>query len=77
MYTFIRIQYLSCIPCRSVSLYTLQRKYRLSQDTGMPISPNYGTEKIFTHIDFYLPGATRLAIECNMDETTTKLIMLR
>ena len=74
MYTFIRIYYLSCIPCTS---YTLQRKYRLSQDTGMPISPNYGTEKSFAHIEIYLPGATRLAIECNMDETTTKLIMLR
>ena len=59
------------------TLYVIQRKYRLSQDTGMPISPNYGTEKSFTHIEIYLPGATRLAIECNMDETTTKLIMLR
>ena len=43
----------------------------------MPISLNYGTEKSFAHIEIYLPGATRLAIECNMDETTTKLIMLR
>ena len=35
--------------------YTLQRKYRLSQDTGMPISPNYGTEKSFAHMEIYLP----------------------
>ena len=56
MYTFIRIYYLSCITCTSVSFnYTLQRKYRLSQDTGMPISPNYGTEKSFAHIEIYLP----------------------
>ena len=60
MYTFIRICYLSCIPCKSfvnqrTTNYTLQRKYRLSQDTGMPISPNYGTEKSFAHIEIYLP----------------------
>ena len=35
--------------------YILQRKYILSQDTGMPISLNYGTEKSFAHIEIYLP----------------------
>ena len=87
MYTFIRIYYLSCILCNSVSLYgiqvlyqvvldrawkdlkidlvlrknqgttnhTVQRKYRLSKDTGMPMSINYGTEKSFAHIEINLP----------------------
>ena len=51
----MRIYYLPCIHCTSVSLnYTLQRKYRLPQDTGMPILPNYGTEKSFAHIEIYL-----------------------
>ena len=48
----MRIYYLSCIPC--TSNYTIQRKSRLPQDTGMPILPNYGTEKSFAHMEIYL-----------------------
>lgn len=50
MYTSIRIYNLS-----RITNYILQRKYILSQDTGMPISLNYGTKKSFAHIEIYLP----------------------